>query len=95
MFKLSLRELLLLVTIAGIVTAWWLDHRRQLATIAERDDRVRLLDNDILKLGFDLSYKDSLIDGFAKEIMAMRGSSPWTGKPPADAAYASEWDNSK
>ena len=40
MFKLTLRELFLVVTLAALSVAWWLDHARQLASRTDLENRA-------------------------------------------------------
>jgi len=37
MFKLTLRELFLIVTLSAVVFAWWLDHRRVEAALVKAE----------------------------------------------------------
>ena len=50
MFKLTLRELFLVVTLAAVLVAWWLDHTKEVASRSDVEVRLEATKKELARL---------------------------------------------
>ena len=71
MFRLTIRDILWLTTVAGIGLGWLMDHRLMVGVVADRDETIDLQKHDVNRARLEARY---LLDELRQVNDAMNAS---------------------
>jgi hypothetical protein len=73
MSKFSIRDIVLVTAIVGLMLGWWLDHRRQTTIADDQFRRLTFVDNNLFQLVADINAKGMGVTPDERGFWAIRG----------------------
>jgi hypothetical protein len=84
--KLTLRDLFAVMTLAAVLLAWWMDHRRQAKSQAEMREAIRVVDSQVAALKQELERAGDTVKIIKDGVVIrsrVRGVTKYTIPPAA------------